>query len=332
MSHSAKSMIKILIWIALVVFAFALLTAIDAQAAVPTGIADNLYSCWEFDEESGTRNDAVGTLHLTDNNTVGFIGSAIQSKGASFVGANSEYLNVSSGNPDVSNSSYSVSVWFWLNNLSSIQHIYYGGTNRLRLSYDSALGYLKYRPGATTYNIDNVTWTAQTWYHIVTAYDLASGTLKIYVNNSLAKTIESANKPQTGTVFQIGGIGGQYMTGYIDIPAIWTRALSADEISWLYNSGSGRSCATIVSSSIPTPTATATSTSTPTPTVTPTATPTPTSTVQLALTEVFTLQHGEFGLERTATYGDIAVVVTLIVVIALFVIWMYWRSTQQWMS
>lgn len=43
--------------------------------------------------------------------------------------------------------------------------------------------------------------------------------------------------------FTIGSMSGVYSTGLIDEVAVWDRALTQDEIDWLYNSGSGRTYA-----------------------------------------------------------------------------------------
>ena len=81
------------------------------------------------------------------------------------------------------------------------------------------------------------TLSANTWYHIVGVYN---GTdLRIYVNGSLDCTPVSYSGGiyNNTTNFIIGSAaGGNYWNGRIDDVAVWSRALSADEVLALYNS------------------------------------------------------------------------------------------------
>lgn len=95
--------------------------------------------------------------------------------------------------------------------------------------------------------------TADTWYHFVLAYD---GTdVKIWMNGS-AQTLTGATVAlNTGTTagFNIlvrGTTGANYSTGRVDEVGIWSKVLSAQEITDLYNGGSGQTM--VVSSSVKT--------------------------------------------------------------------------------
>lgn len=90
-----------------------------------------------------------------------------------------------------------------------------------------------------------VTWTAGTWHHIAGTYDgdLASNQMAIYWDGAL-----EANATQTGVIGEnadrltIGsrndaGVNALYpFDGQINELAIWDAALTADEVSLLYNS------------------------------------------------------------------------------------------------
>jgi len=82
------------------------------------------------------------------------------------------------------------------------------------------------------------------WHFVVATYD---GTkLYLYVDGSLnASTAYTTNPAYAATNYiQIGarnmaGTSDRFFTGSIDELGIWSRALSADEVSQLYNSGAG---------------------------------------------------------------------------------------------
>lgn len=92
------------------------------------------------------------------------------------------------------------------------------------------------------------TMSTGSWYHVVVTYSgtsLASG-VKMYVNGSLCSqsvnfdnlsaSILSSVAPQIGA-----RPSGNVTNGDLDEIGIWSRALSADEVSQLYNGGAGLS-------------------------------------------------------------------------------------------
>ncbi len=87
-----------------------------------------------------------------------------------------------------------------------------------------------------------------TWYHLGCVVQPASNSMTLYVNGvSVASGNLSGNtsiKTTTGTWYarfgaNIQSTPGAYLTGDIDEWGCWDRALSASEISTLYNGGSG---------------------------------------------------------------------------------------------
>jgi len=86
------------------------------------------------------------------------------------------------------------------------------------------------------------TLDADTWYHIVGTND--GTTSKIYVDGSLINSVSQGNPGGGEGDFKIGynsdNIGSfRYWHGNIDEVAVWDDALTADEISALYNFGLG---------------------------------------------------------------------------------------------
>ena len=83
----------------------------SAAAAPASTLLTGLVSWWKLDEESGTRADAVGTNHHTDNNTVGYASGKI-GNAANFVAANSESLTLGiAGVIPFGTEDFSVSFW-----------------------------------------------------------------------------------------------------------------------------------------------------------------------------------------------------------------------------
>tara|TARA_R110000824_G_C15102744_1_gene666437 strand:- start:342 stop:1124 length:783 start_codon:yes stop_codon:yes gene_type:complete len=101
--------------------------------------------------------------------------------------------------------------------------------------------------GGSNYEV----WTsanslANTTYYLTCTYDGNSNKdgLKIYRNGSLDTT--GASNPITASLlnneqFAIGATstGGTDFSGWVDELSVWSKSLTADNVSWLYNSGSG---------------------------------------------------------------------------------------------
>jgi len=82
-------------------------------------------------------------------------------------------------------------------------------------------------------------------FHVVCAYDLSARDAEIYVNgSSVASTPSSggsmASVFNSSAPFQLGAIsGGNYIDGLIDETGVWSRLLTAEEVTQLYNGGAG---------------------------------------------------------------------------------------------
>lgn len=407
--------------IALAVVAGIALATVGATTAEPlsrphTGITTSLISYWKLDEASGTRFDELNGCggsgcDLTDNNTVtqatGKLGNAGQ-----FTSANTEYLSrsddadLSTGNID-----FTVAAWAYLDTKSANMQIvskytatgnqreyalmYEAGSDRFRFEVDST------GAGALTNVLSNNFGAPSTgtWYFVVAKHDAANDQLSISVNAGTPNTTStSAGVFDSTSPFFIGNRSGALgpWNGRIDAVGFWKRALSASEISCLYNSGAGleypftgcdptatptntatvtatptftasptvtntpiftdtpTATATVTDTPVftstftdtptstftntPTPTDTPGPTNTPTPTETlgPTPTPTPTATTNPDCTnplyECHTLSSGNlFVVERRMTYGEIAVSVLGIALLAAYLLKWAYEFTVRWL-
>jgi len=83
------------------------------------------------------------------------------------------------------------------------------------------------------------TFNDSNWHFVVALRE--SGTMKLYIDNNLeasasnSQNLDNARKFIIGTRYDLG----QYWNGSLDEVAIWAEALSANDISDLYNSGNG---------------------------------------------------------------------------------------------
>jgi hypothetical protein len=124
------------------------------------------------------------------------------------------------------------------------------GRNELRLNVhtaDSGNNYKsKARPGIAASAL-----TTSAWHHVVSTFD--GKFAKIYYDGQLMDTVATDNF--LGTQIEQGqlvGIGYEphdpaysepnrnFFTGSLDDMAVWNRALNANEVAYLYNSGAGR--------------------------------------------------------------------------------------------
>lgn len=226
-------------------------------------ITDDLISFWELDEASGTRNDAHGTNHLADNNTV-LSGAGKVDTAADFEQDNAEFLSIAS-NASLQMGDIDFTICAWVN-LESKTHPTTDDLNIIakRGGAGSLQYYLRYKESADRFNFEvspdgSVSVTSlnattfgspslATWYFVVAWHDATANTINIQVNNGTAdSTAHSTGVDATATPdFMIGnygttlGPGDEQWDGLIDQVGVWKRLLTADERTFLYNSGNGR--------------------------------------------------------------------------------------------
>ncbi|HUT22297.1 MAG TPA: LamG-like jellyroll fold domain-containing protein [Candidatus Bipolaricaulota bacterium] len=224
-------------------------------SSVAASLDGNLAAYWTFDENTGT--NVADSVNSSDGTWQGSLGSqwttGVINSGGNFIAANTNYVNI----PDTVNlhqtTDLTFSGWFkwtdantkWLhgkiNTLDNGWYFYTDGvpTNAYKLVfviYNGSLRYNLFSPFKPTNN---------TWYNIVITF--STGTATLYVNGS---PVSWASAPpvlpatlgvNAATSLTIGGYigGGYYFGGQADEVGIWSRAISGDEASLLYNSGSG---------------------------------------------------------------------------------------------
>ncbi|MFA6994532.1 MAG: LamG domain-containing protein, partial [Candidatus Paceibacterota bacterium] len=212
------------------------------QALSPLYNTSGLVGYWNFDEGSGTiakdtsGNGRNGTLTNGPVWTSGKVGGAL-----SFDGSN-DAVNTSGNSPSLAGN-FTISIWTRWNqfqNYGGIVFNYTGGTapyfNFFLSSYPSTIGF-NLSNGVTIQNLSqsyaSVNIATNNWYLLDVVVD--GSFVRFYVNGTLAQSA-----PQT-----VSSIGGSFpfsishsvnpFNGSLDDARIYNRALSASEISALYN-------------------------------------------------------------------------------------------------
>lgn len=216
------------------------------SGSAPVTLNTNLIAYWDMSEESGTRTDEVNGYTLTVGNgdpgyAEGINGNAAAMR-SSGPAADLQHTTVASlGN--LKTTGTTISFWMKWTGLTvngtplvktnqSYNDMCYEMWNGLAIDIDGGDGTY-----TDIWQFNNSGYSINTWYHVVIGYDPeASVFMKI---NNVAKTAAVYGTPtvphQSADPFLVG-VGA---TGSLDELAIWDRVLSADEITELYNSGSG---------------------------------------------------------------------------------------------
>lgn len=211
-------------------------------------LTNEITSFWKLDEASGTRADSVGSNNLNDNRTVTQAGGKL-GDAAQFTMANSEYLSIPD-NPSLSvgGTDFTISAWVYLDTKSTNMVFVgkYGGAGEYALYY--ALSTDTFRC-STFPQLDAIVTppggvqTGQ-WYFLTCSHNATTHTNTITVNNTYTHTSSSGSEPTDTTAeFSIGRFqpsgSTMYLNGRVDSVGFWKRILTSDEITELYNSGTG---------------------------------------------------------------------------------------------
>jgi hypothetical protein len=165
-----------------------------------TNVTGKVSKCWDFDRSSDSAGDYVSGINLNLN------------------GAGS------------------ISVWVNISLVNYGEIIGRGGAQNLVTYAD---GHIYYHGIATSAGV----LSSNTWHHIVGTID-SSNNAKIYVDNVLEKSATGGSVSDSTLEYTIGTRNvppNKYyqLDGKIDELSVWSRELTTDEISALYNSGDG---------------------------------------------------------------------------------------------
>jgi len=213
----------------------------------------DLTSYWRFDENSGTNaEDSKGSYDGTATEEGIMTGTTgINNSCANFIVENlkgidtgDNLLTILGGQP----TGWTLSFWaYYIPGLTDSGGLVsdYGSSNGMMFNQvsDTGLRLLFYSPvyGNLAYTLTDF-FSTEGWYHIV--YTLDGSAYATMYRNGDSIDDQQSNPLQAGNAnFLIGrrtDVGdGYYYRGLIDEMALWTRALSTDDVSTLYNGGAG---------------------------------------------------------------------------------------------
>ena len=229
----------------------------SGSAFDPITLTTSLISYWKLDESSGNASDSVGLHTLTNSNVTYSTGKI--NNGAVF-NSSSDSLSTSTYtdfNFERTNA-FTFSQWLNLTSLSGGSYIIDredSGTLRGYVFFVQSNGKLRFQignnnDGTNCIYVDstNVEISTGAFYHVVMTYDGSSSAsgVKLYVNDSAVATttlFDNLNATTQNTQnFVVGNRvgGGNDFSGTLDELGVWTRAITAGEVTSLYNAGAGR--------------------------------------------------------------------------------------------
>ena len=236
------------------------LLLLGGSAVDPTGAAikTKLTAWWELVEASGQRNDShTNALHLTDNNTVTQGAGIVSAYGnsADFERANSEYLShAANALFQAGDQSFAFCFWMQFESFNAFHNLFLydsGGASRdYTIDWNngsSALDFVVWDTvGAKTVNGSIASPTVDTPYFVYAYHDADNDAIGISINDGSVSTTTGLNPLRASSAinFSLGGrtwSSGNEHDGELNGVA-WFQGnlLTAAEVTWLYNGGSGR--------------------------------------------------------------------------------------------
>jgi hypothetical protein len=222
-----------------------------------TSLWSGLISYWKFDETGTTYYDSVGSVNLTATNMNSVTGKNL--KGIMTTATSSRAAAGTSTDLNFERTD-SWTFSFWSKGPKSVlplskmdiannfrgYALEWGSDDTLYISLRSNNGAGNVLVGTTTTGLG--AGTTSTWAHIVWTYDGSStiAGMKIYING-VRKTVNTSTQNLTATIqcaknFNVANRGVENVSVanyYTDEMACWNRVLTAEEVSYLYNGGSG---------------------------------------------------------------------------------------------
>ena len=223
-----------------------------------------LEAWWSLDEESGVRVDAHGSNDLADNNTVLF-DTGIVNNAADFELATTEFLSIAD-NASLSFGDEDFSVGFWKkleSNPAIVAPVskwnFTNNDREYQFLYRDADQIIEFRVSDDGTNVAQIPATTfgslslATFYFVVGVHDSVNNLIKISVNATAFDTLAHTTGCNDNIASLVIGADDDgavnHFDGLIDEAFVYRKALSADNIGWLYNGGSGRAYQELISGS-----------------------------------------------------------------------------------
>lgn len=226
----------------------------EVEAEPEASVYDDAIALWKLDETSDgsapvVRVDSIGSLDLTDNNTVGSEAKGVGAPAnlpanvASFVAANSEYFSIES--TDLGLSSACTFAWWFKYPTASATYRkfltkFVGGTPSFYFDiYEDDARLLM---GSDYHGPSQLNISTGSWHLMVVWQDGVDGKSYSQLDGGSVVTSAAGNLPNLAAgKLSIGSDNGasHFYDGQMSSLAIWDRVLTSDERTALYNSGNG---------------------------------------------------------------------------------------------
>ena len=214
-----------------------------------------LVSWWSLDEASGDRADSHGSNHMspvaTPGNATGKVGSGVDLEASS-----SQYLTIAAAAQTGLGSagSFSFGAWYQVEStgtrfVASKRSVGAAEFTITTSNEATPACYFYLSPGFSPHVI-SAAFPVGSWVFLVVGYNSATGQSCVSVNGAAPNTATRTFGGLATAPFSIGyDLSGGLLKfdGVIDEAFYYTRWLSDDELSWLYNSGAGRAYSSLSS-------------------------------------------------------------------------------------
>lgn len=235
-------------------------TAQIGAAVVALSLKSNLISWWALDESSGTFNDSHGTNHTTTRSSVGSVTGKV-GNAADFTGSTGSYAEVTSNSSlQTGDIAFTVCCWVKMDTVGAYRLFVCkdgSGSREWQLNYDRAteptnpdrFRFSVYRATDADVRLSATSFGAPStgvWYFLCAWHDPTIDTMYIQVNNGTvdSRSVGGSMQAAGSQPFSFGRYGsgafGIAHDGQVDEVGFWKRLLTADERTFLYNSGNGR--------------------------------------------------------------------------------------------
>lgn len=234
-----------------------------SPAQLPPGrLSERLVSFWELEETTGTRYDSVDASgnHLTSNNTVLSAVGKVNTAAQLTLASSQSLSRVSNASLQTGDIDQTVCAWVYLDSKPATDMRIASKSDATTgagwgLEWKTATDRFSFRlwqvGGSSALDAPATAFGAPslaTWYFIVGRFNTTTGKGSISVNDGTVTTTAKAGTPGSDSVaFAIGANGdaSKFFNGRIDQVGLWKRNLTDVEVTYLYNSGSGRTFAEI---------------------------------------------------------------------------------------
>ena len=227
------------------------------ELTLPTGIASSALKLdMPMQEGSGTaildgsgnQNHGTGSgITWATGQEYGFQHPLVRSNNPMVFDGSNDYVDTGASPRALVGSSSAFTVSAWINAQDDDNDYIVGamesGAERFyfRVFDVSGTGYIRWGYGSSASSDTDAPISLNQWHHVVWTYDNTNA--KVYVDGSLKNTTSLSGQAITNTdnlyigALNNNGSSVNYWKGFINDVAIWDSALTANEITALYNSG-----------------------------------------------------------------------------------------------